>query len=104
MTLLELFNLSAPLLILPNNDGQPSAFPAPSFGDYLTDFAHYLRTHMPYVDDLYQVGIRKYLIAETIFIYFFLIAGLRRFRLAQLYLLAKLITFFLLFFTSGLSD
>lgn len=103
MTLLELLNLSASILLFPNDDGQPPTFPTPSIGDYLTDLAHYLRTHMSYVDDLYQTGIRKYLIAETVFIYFFLIAGLRRFRLAQLYLLVKLVTFALLFLTSGLS-
>jgi hypothetical protein len=103
MTLLELLNLSANLLLLPNNDGQPAIFPTPSFGDYLTDFAHYLRTHAPYVDDLYQTGIRQYLVAEAVFIYFFLIAGLRRFRLAQQYLLAKLVVFATLFLTSGTS-
>lgn len=103
MTLLELLNLSASILLLPNDDGQPSTFPTPSIGDYLTDLAHYLRTHMPYVDDLHQTGIQNYLIAETVFIYFFLIAGLRRFRLAQFYLLAKLVTFALFFLTSGLS-
>lgn len=37
MTLLELLNLPATLLMFPNNDGQPGTFPAPSFGDYLTD-------------------------------------------------------------------
>jgi len=103
MTLLELLNLSSSIFMFPNNDGQPGAFPAPSFGDYLSDWGHYLSTHMPYVDDAHQTGIRRYLVAEAAFIYFFLIVALRRFRVAQIYLLAKLVTFALLFLTSGLS-
>lgn len=58
---------------------------------------------MPYVDDAHQTGIRRYLVAEAAFIYFFLIVALRRFHVAQIYLLAKLVTFALLFLTSGLS-
>lgn len=37
MTLLELLNLSSSIFMFPNNDGQPGAFPAPSFEDYLSD-------------------------------------------------------------------
>lgn len=103
MTLLELFNLSASIFTLPNNDGFPGIFPAPSFGDYLEDLIHFLRTHMPYAQDVYQNLVYRYLVAEAIIFYFFLIVGLRRFRLAQIYLLIKVPTFALLFLSSGTS-
>lgn len=58
---------------------------------------------MPYADDIYQRGIRKFLVVELFLIYFYLMLILRRFRLAQIYLLVKVITFALLFLTSGAS-
>lgn len=101
MTLLELLNLSASILILPNNDGQPATLPTPSLGDQLADLGFYLYRHLPYLDNLHQRTIYIYLIAEAAFIYFFLIAGLSRFRVAQFYLLFKLITLAIFSLTSG---
>lgn len=103
MSLLELFNLSASIFTLPNNDGFPGIFPAPSFRDYLEDLLHYLRTHLPYAQDKYQNLVDKYLVAEAALFYLFLIVGLRRFRLAQIYLLIKVPTFTVLFLSSGTS-
>ena len=55
------------------------------------------------MDAFYQTTIRKYMVVETALIYFYLIAAMRRFRAAQYYLLAKLVTFAVLYLTSGVT-
>ena len=102
--LLELLNLPVSLLTLPNNnDGYPATFPTPSFGDYLSDLNHFLRTHMPYAEDLFQSTVHKFLFAEMLFMYFFFIAGLRRYLVAHVFLLLKVIAIAIIVYSPGAS-
>lgn len=54
---------------------------------------------MPYDQDEYQRLVNKYIVGEAVFFYLFLMAGLRRIPFAHFYLLFKLLTFAILFYT-----